>query len=130
MIEIISATVGAYVVVLAATFFGLPTLLSGLVSMPFLMIQTKIKKPGKGMGLYIIPVCVNVLFWLSTGALWGLILGGPMPLLLFVAVFLVYGLTAKDKNLTREGFRLAGAEQWSVVLAAITHVSYVGFRWY
>ena len=122
-------TIAAYAVVLAAVYFGLATMASGLVALPFLRIQGRIRPAGTGPS-YVIPVCVNVLMWLGIAALWTLVLGGPMPLLLFVAVFAVYGLTAKDENLTEGGFMLAGAEQWSIVLAAIAHAAIVGIRWF
>lgn len=123
-------TITAYAAVLAATLFGLTTLVSGLVSMPFVMIQGRIKPGATGIGLYVIPVCTNILMWLGIAALWGLAVGGPMPVLLFAAVFVVYGLSAKDKRLNTEGFRLAGAEQCAIVLAAVAHMAIVGIRWF
>lgn len=124
---LIVATIGCYAAVLAATFFGLVTLVSGLLTMPILAIKGKIKP---GPVPWVIPVCVNFLLWIGIAALWGVVLGGPMPVLLFASVFAVYGLSAKDPNLTPEGFHLAGAEQTSVVLAAVAHVILVGLRWF
>ena len=123
-------TIGAYAVVLAAVYFGLATMVAGLVALPFLMVQGKIRPAGTGIGPYMIPMCVNVLMWLGIAALWTFVLGGPMPLLVFAAVFIVYGLSAKDENLTDGGFKLAGAEQCSIVVAAITHAAIVGIRWF
>ena len=122
----IAATVGGYAAVLAATYFGLMTLVSGVVSMPFAVIIGKIA-PGLGLRFHIV---INVVLWLGIATLWGLVFGGPMPLLLFAAVFAVYGWTAKDPNLTPEGFMMAGREQWAVVLAAVAHVVHVGVRWF
>lgn len=124
------ALIGGYAAVLAATLFGLVTMVASLVSMPILMVRGKIWPAGLRVDPYIILLCINVLLWLGIAALWGIVLGGPMPMLLFAAVFAVYGLTAKDERLTPEGFKLAGAEQWSVVVAAISHALLDGFRWY
>lgn len=73
----IAATVGGYAAVLAATFLGLMTLVSGIVSTPLMMIYGKITAASKrrrdlrrpGPVLFIIPMCVNVLLWLGVGAL-------------------------------------------------------------
>lgn len=124
---LIAITIGGYAAVLAATFFGLVTLVSGLLTMPILAVKAKIKP---GPVPWAIPVCVNVVLWTGIAALWGVVLGGPMPVLLFVAVFAVYGLSAKDPNLAPAGFHLAGAEQASVVLAAVVHIVLVGVRWF
>ena len=121
--------IGAYAIVLAATFFGLPTLVAGLASMPFSMIQGKLWPGATSIGFYFV-AGVNALMWLGIAALWGVVLGGPMPLLLFAGVFLVYGLTARDPHLTPAGFTLAGAEQWGIVAAAVAHVFIAGIRWF
>ncbi len=125
--SLIVANVVAYVIVFGATFFGLATMLSGLIAMPFAFIQGKIA-PGTSTGSGLLSA--NVILWLGVGALWGALLGGPMPLLLFLGVFLVYGVSAKEPDLTDHGFMVAGAEQWGVAIAAVAHAVLVGVRWF
>ena len=118
--------IGAYVALLAATVFGLMSLVSGLMSMA---LSRALGKTEPGIALYVAPVCANVLMWLGVSFLWALLIEGPMPVLLFALLFLVYLLTARDPRLTPYGSMLAAAEQWSVLVAGVAHVSLAGIRW-
>ena len=113
-----------YIVVVAISFFGIISVITGFINLPFFFLR---------LGL-ISPIIGGAMVWLGVFFLWAILFHEPMPLLLIVlAGILQYNFYPKywGKNLNQNSRNIMGGESLGFVIISIYYLFKIkDINWY